>query len=70
MDEDYLYYVEAASQHSDVWKNSRALKWDISQNREEWLKSGVIVEGGSGQERKRVLLSWTRYIQYLRKKAA
>ena len=40
MDEDYLYYVEAAAQHKDVWKSSGALKWDISQNREEWLKLG------------------------------
>ena len=65
-DIDYLYWKDALKQHPVIFSTVSAFKHELSIFRDEWRMSGVILERGTGELRKQVLISPSRYIEFLR----
>ena len=66
-DFDYLYWKDAIQTYPMIFPKAGSLKHELNINRDQWRLDGVILEQGTGEIRRRVLISPTRYIAFLRK---
>ena len=67
-DLDYCYWKICVEEYPQIFGTTGAFRYELSVNRDEWRENGVILEKGSGLERKRVLVSPSRYIEFLRQR--
>ena len=66
---DYQYWKQALAQNPAIFSTEKSFKHELACYRDDWRAYGVIVETGTGELRKRVLLSPSRYIDFYRDKA-
>lgn len=66
--DDYQYWETGVEENPGIFRSKKSFKWELSCYRDEWRKHGVIVETGAGEQRKRVLVSRSRYIDYFRQR--
>jgi hypothetical protein len=66
--DDWKFWKIAVEENPDIFRTEKSFKYELSQFRDEWREHGVIVETGCGEQRKRVLVSRSRYIDFYRQR--
>ncbi len=66
--DDYKYWKIAVRENLDIFRTEKTFKYELSCYRDAWREAGVIIETGCGEQRKRVLLSRSRYIDFWRQR--
>ena len=66
--DDYAYFKTCVSNNPDIFLSEKSFKYELSCYRNAWREAGVIIETGTGELRRRVLLSRSRYINFWRQR--
>lgn len=66
--DDYKFWKIAVQENLDLFRSEKSFKYELSEYRDAWRHAGVIIETGCGEQRKRVLLSRSRYVDFFRQR--
>ena len=61
---DYGYWRDVVANNPEIFTSESGFKHELSENRDDFVEAGVIIEIGNGEHRKRVLVSPTLYVRY------
>lgn len=67
--DDFKYWKTCVSENLDIFRSEASFKYELYCFRDAWREAGVIIETGNGEQRRRVLASRSRYINFWRQQA-